>query len=391
MGFGSCERVAMAEAIDFVAAQHAVNTVQQDDEAGQLAATVATTQHAPDDISYSYVSKEVSQAMSYSVTAEEMKSTADRIQSRTMTPAAVGAQDAHMLQANIRSKNHVEDELDETKDDLHAEATSSSQVKGETSGTPREEPGLDKFEFPVAPARPPSILKPRKPILQALTLPNEQSPQPSPRDSELGDSPRDSPGRTPHMYVAHAMMNKKPPKTLIRSKTRLQDPPPMTPAVSALVARGRLFANSPDQEYQPPVTSRGLPTSRKVSVVGNLSRVASFAVSTPGKLKSLAAGMFTPRGGAVSTPTGFPPPEEEIDPLDDESIPKYKKWKKRGSRWLHILQWICLVTVCVLLACSVRVRSMKTIYWYNIVLWQWFTLLLVVTSGRLISGWSVQV
>lgn len=80
----------------------------------------------------------------------------------------------------------------------------------------------------------------------------------------------------------------------------------------------------------------------------------------------------------------------QIDPLDDASIPKYKKWKKRGSQWIHILQWICLVTVCVLLACSVRVPSMKTVYWYNIVLWQWFTLLLVVTSGRLIAGWSVQ-
>jgi len=115
------------------------------------------------------------------------------------------------------------------------------------------------------------------------------------------------------MYETQARMSKKPPKALIRSKTRLQDPPPMTPAVSALVARGRLFADSPDQEYQPPVTSRGLPTSRKVSVVGNLSRVASFAASTPGKLKSLAAGMFTPRGGAASTPAGFPPPEEEVE------------------------------------------------------------------------------
>jgi len=109
------------------------------------------------------------------------------------------------------------------------------------------------------------------------------------------------------------MMSKKPPKVLIRSKTRLLDPPPMTPAVSALVARGRLFANSPDQEYQPPMTSRGLPTSRKVSVVGNLSRVASFAASTPGKLKSMAAGLFTPRGGSAPTPTGFPPPEEEVE------------------------------------------------------------------------------
>lgn len=81
----------------------------------------------------------------------------------------------------------------------------------------------------------------------------------------------------------------------------------------------------------------------------------------------------------------------QIDPLDDESIPQYKKWKKRGSRWVHILQWTCLVIVCVLFGCSVRVKSMRNKYWYNIVLWQWFTLLLVVTCGRLIAGWAVQV
>lgn len=309
----------MAETIDFVAAQQGVNAAQADDEAGEVA-TVAV--HAPDDISYSYVSKEVSQAMSYSVAAEEMKSAAARIQSTTITPAPVGAQDAHVLQANLRAKNPADDEFDESKDDLvQGEARpqgQSNSVKGETSGTTqaRDESDLDKFEFPVAPvpARPPSILKPR-PILQALTLPNEQSPQPSPTGSEQGDSRRNSPARTPPMYVAHAMMSKKPPKALIRSKTRLQDPPPMTPAVSALVARGHLFANSPDQEYQPPMTSRGLPTSRKVSMVGNLSRVSSFVASTPGKLKSMAAGLFTPRGAAASTPTGFQPPEEEVHVL----------------------------------------------------------------------------
>lgn len=308
----------MADPIDFAAVQHATSTAQ-DDEA-QLAATAATTQHAPDDISYSYVSKEVSQAMSYSVTAEEMKSTAARIQRTTITPAPVGAQDSHVLQTNLRSKNVADDEVDESKDDIRGAETTSKQgqsAKGETSGTrqgPGSEAELDKFEFQVAPAvaaRPPSILKPaiRKPVLQALTLPNEQSPQQSPHDSEQGDSLRDSPARTPPIYVAHAMMGKKPPKALTRCKTRLQDPPPMTPAVSALVARGRHFATSPDQEYQPPITSR-LPTSRKV--VGNLSRVASFAASTPGKLKSMAAGLFTPRGGPASTPTGFPPPEEEV-------------------------------------------------------------------------------
>lgn len=295
----------MSEAVDFVVAQQGMNNVV-DDETAAVAGAVAIA-HAPDDISFSYVSKEVSQAMSYSITAEEMKSNAARIQSTTITPAPVGAQDAHVLQANSRSKKDEDD--DESKVDL--------QHAGETSGISPVEGEKLEVTGVVSPlaaaARPPSILKPRKPFLQALTLPNEQSPQPSPRGSESGDSHQDSPARTPPVYVAPAMMSKKPPKILIRSKTRLQDPPPMTPAVSALMARGVFFSDSPDQAYPPPpMTSRGLPTSRKVSMVGGLSRVASFAAATPGKLKSLAAGLFTPRGGAAGTPTGFQPPEEEV-------------------------------------------------------------------------------
>ena len=314
--FRGFESLAMSDPIDYVAASQVVQQSghSADDETGVTAAPA----HAPDDISMSYVSKEVSQAMSYSATAEEMKSDAARIQSTTVIHAPVGAQDAHTLQANSRSKNPELDEKADWKDDIYDEASKIRQVqslKGETSGASEvthDKPDLDKFEFPVAPAaavRPPtSNLKPRfKPVLQALTLPNEQSPQPSPHGSEQGDSGRESPTRTP-VYVQHALLNKKPPRALTRLKTRLQEPPPMTPAVSALIARGH-FSNSPDQD-QPLMTSRGLPTSRKV---GTLSRVASFAAATPGKLRTIASALFTPRGGAASTPAGFQPPEEEVD------------------------------------------------------------------------------
>ncbi|XP_024367346.1 mechanosensitive ion channel protein 10 isoform X1 [Physcomitrium patens] len=386
----------MGDPSDFVAAQAVVQGAQED-EFAQLAGAHAM-QHAPDDISTSYVSKEMSQAMSYSVTADEMKSNAARVQISTITPAPVGAQDAHILQASKGSQNSTVD--DEGHDEgttsrpgrvwMEATGAASSSVASQRA---RDEPDPDKFEFPietVAAVLPPPILKaPRKPFLQALTLPTEQSPQPSPHGSEQEDSRRASPTMTPSSFVAHTVMNKKPPRALTRLKTRLQDPPPMTPAVSALVSRGRLFGNSPDQEYPPPMTSRGMPTSRKFSVAGNLSHVASFAAATPGKLRSMASALFTPRGSAA-TPHPFPPPEEEIDPLDDESIPKYKKWKKTGNRRLHILQWSCLVTACVLLACSVRIPSMKGIHWYNIILWQWLTLALVVTCGRLVAGWAVQ-
>ena len=82
---------------------------------------------------------------------------------------------------------------------------------------------------------------------------------------------------------------------------------------------------------------------------------------------------------------------EQIDPLDDESIPKYKKWKRTRNKWLHIMEWVSLVVVCTLLTCSVRIERLRNVYWLQIVLWQWVTLALVVLCGRLISGWAVKV
>lgn len=427
----------MGDPLDYLTVQGASHA---DDLQAQLGQTL--THHATDDISQSYVSKEVSQAMSYSVTSDELRNAQFRTQVTTITHAPSGAQDSHTLQTlptNIRAQRPQEEEDPVEWKEPQPPPQELHYSPGPASSRPsgHDQPDLDKFEFPmeeVQAATPPTLLppipRPRKPIPKPLTLPEQE--QPSPRGSDQGGSQRSSPSRTPPLYQ-NPMTSRKPPKAMTRLKTRLQDPPPMTPAVSELVARRRYSHLNNTPEDQPLMTSSGMPTSRKASIAGNLSRVASFAAATPGKIKSMATLFFSPRG--LGTPSGAPLPIEEevrllqsmqccshlytayqlhcqlpqtlgrnshstltfvslrvqIDPLDDESIPRYKQWKKSTNKWIHLFQWISLITVCVLLACSVRVESMRHVYWFNLVLWQWLTLALVVACGRLISGWAVKV
>ncbi len=55
------------------------------------------------------------------------------------------------------------------------------------------------------------------------------------------------------------------------------------------------------------------------------------------------------------------------------------------------MQRISLIALIALLVCSVRYESLRKVYWYNLVLWQWLTLMLMVSCGRLIAGGAVQV
>jgi hypothetical protein len=82
---------------------------------------------------------------------------------------------------------------------------------------------------------------------------------------------------------------------------------------------------------------------------------------------------------------------DQVDPLGDETIPQYKIWKETSNACVQWTQWISLMVVCILLICSVRLQSLRKVYWYNLVLWEWLTLALVVACGRLISGFAVKV
>ncbi|CAM6083188.1 unnamed protein product [Calypogeia fissa] len=251
----------------------------------------------------------------------------------------------------------------------------------------------------------------------------------SPNDSVIGDLPL-------------LTSRRKPPRpTLYRVKTRLQDPPPMTPAVSDQLAslwsdagtRSRRNSAIPpsgeddggggggQQAWFGPMTSRrvsmvrqpsgvmqeeelhaqprfGSSVSRKsvssgggdANAAGGAppaaapSRLGLFSPSRLGLLSPSRIGLFSKSKANLATP-----PDEEKDPLDDDAIPTYKKKKKKQRIWLIAFQWSFLAALIVVLVFAVKFRKLKMVVWRDIALWQWLALAIVVVSGRLIAGWCV--
>ncbi|CAK7351827.1 unnamed protein product [Dovyalis caffra] len=121
-----------------------------------------------------------------------------------------------------------------------------------------------------------------------------------------------------------------------RTKSRLMDPPPQPPEKSGRVIVGR-----------------------------------------SGLLKS----GFLGKGSVVD--------EEEDDPLLDEDIPdEYKKDK--FDIWI-LLEWLSLIVIIAALVCSLAVPYLKDKNLWNLRLWKWEVLVLVLICGRLVSGWVIRI
>ncbi|KAH8967178.1 hypothetical protein BDL97_03G065200 [Sphagnum fallax] len=419
----------MGDPLDYLTASGTIN-----DEADVNLAT--QLQQSSDDISQAFIAKEVATAMSAAAAADEIRRSAAFTQNTSRAqqqPPPTDAQDVHILQTipNLRTKRRVI--ADDSATDHGGRggqesyqippygyehgsspraAVDAEQGPGAASssklGSSHDRPDLQRFEFPSledaatsssntsciavqsesSRGGQPSIMKLRKPNLRALTLPDQGDEQISHQSSPGAPSPI-----SPTVLYRGFMTSRKPPMVHARLKARLQDPPPMTPVVRRLVSDrrdSRTRRYSLQEHNNPELTFGGLHTSRRPKP-GGLSRVASFvAAATPSKIKSIANMLFSPRTAGAAAPSGSAPPEEEVDPLEDESIPQYKRWKRKSNRWLYWMQRISLIALIALLVCSVRYESLRKVYWYNLVLWQWLTLMLMVSCGRLIAGGAVQ-
>ncbi|CAM6056293.1 unnamed protein product [Sphagnum tenellum] len=417
----------MGDPLDYLTASGTIN-----DEADVNLAT--QLQQSSDDISQAFIAKEVATAMSAAAAADEIRRSAAFTQNTSRAqPPPTDAQDVHILQTipNLRTKRRVIADDSATDhggrggqesyqippygyehDSSPRAAVDAEQGPGAASssklGSSHDRPDLQRFEFPSledaatsssntsciavqsesSKGGQPSIMKLRKANLRALTLPDQGDEQISHQSSPGARSPI-----SPTVLYRGFMTSRKPPKVHSRLKARLQDPPPMQPVVLRLVndrrdSRTRRY--SLPEHNNPEPTFGGLHTSRRPKP-GGLSRVASFvAAATPSKIKSIANMLFSPRTAGAAAPSGSAPPEEEVDPLEDESIPQYKRWKRKSNKWLYWMQRISLIALIALLVCSVRYESLRKVYWYNLVLWQWLTLMLMVSCGRLIAGGAVQ-
>ncbi|XP_044983134.1 mechanosensitive ion channel protein 6-like isoform X1 [Hordeum vulgare subsp. vulgare] len=141
------------------------------------------------------------------------------------------------------------------------------------------------------------------------------------------------------------------PRPLLRAKTRsrLMDPPPQSPAAA-------------DEE-------------RKKSAALRPPKSGQFSGRVTGK-----SGQWRKSG---------PIEEEEEDPFIDDDIPDdFNRGKLDG---LTILQWVSLVLIVGALACSLAIRPLSRKRLWELHLWKWELLVLVLICGRLVSGWAIRI
>ncbi|KAJ4851540.1 hypothetical protein Tsubulata_019453 [Turnera subulata] len=81
--------------------------------------------------------------------------------------------------------------------------------------------------------------------------------------------------------------------------------------------------------------------------------------------------------------------EEEDDPLADEDLPDEFLTSKLSV--LTLLQWVGLIGIVAILMCTLAFRSLKEKNILHLQLWKWEVLLLVLISGRLVSGWGIRI
>ncbi|CAI9758020.1 unnamed protein product [Fraxinus pennsylvanica] len=80
---------------------------------------------------------------------------------------------------------------------------------------------------------------------------------------------------------------------------------------------------------------------------------------------------------------------DEDDPFLDEDFPDdYKKMKFSA---LSILQLVSLILIVAALVCSLTINPLKNKEIFELQLWKWELMVLVLISGRLVSGWGIRI
>ncbi|KAL2522290.1 Mechanosensitive ion channel protein 6 [Forsythia ovata] len=80
---------------------------------------------------------------------------------------------------------------------------------------------------------------------------------------------------------------------------------------------------------------------------------------------------------------------DEDDPFLDEDLPEdYRKMKFSA---LSILQLVSLILIIAALVCSLTINLLKKRIIFKLQLWKWELMVLVLISGRLVSGWGIRI
>ncbi|KAL3514818.1 hypothetical protein ACH5RR_027535 [Cinchona calisaya] len=80
---------------------------------------------------------------------------------------------------------------------------------------------------------------------------------------------------------------------------------------------------------------------------------------------------------------------EEDDPFLEDDLPE--EYKKMKFSSLTVLQLVSLILIVAALICSLTIRVLKKRTVFELELWKWELMILVLICGRLVSGWGIRV
>ncbi|XAR64233.1 hypothetical protein NMG60_11024499 [Bertholletia excelsa] len=80
---------------------------------------------------------------------------------------------------------------------------------------------------------------------------------------------------------------------------------------------------------------------------------------------------------------------DEDDPFLDEDLPEHYRRTKFSA--LCVLQLISLILIVVALSCNLAIPKLRRKALFELELWKWEVMALVLISGRLVSGWVIRV
>ncbi|XAR61594.1 hypothetical protein NMG60_11016059 [Bertholletia excelsa] len=80
---------------------------------------------------------------------------------------------------------------------------------------------------------------------------------------------------------------------------------------------------------------------------------------------------------------------DEDDPFLEEDLPE--EYKKMKFSALSIFQLVSLILTIAVLACTLAFRRFRRRTLFGLELWKWELMVLVLISGRLVSGWAIRI
>ncbi|XAR70720.1 hypothetical protein NMG60_11027681 [Bertholletia excelsa] len=84
--------------------------------------------------------------------------------------------------------------------------------------------------------------------------------------------------------------------------------------------------------------------------------------------------------------------DEEIENDDGDEVPGHQKYRrrKRKVQWRTVVEWVLFLVILTCLICSLTIESLKNHVTWGLEMWKWCLMVMVVFSGRLVSGWVMR-